>query len=182
MNHKIYIISAVDKNFGIGIKNALPWSFKSDMKHFKEITSITKDPNKRNAVLMGRKTWESLPEKFRPLPNRINLILSRTKNLNEEIQKDPNPNTAILVSSFKEAFSILNDDIEDLFIIGGEGVYKQAINLDEIDGIYLTEIEKEYEVDTYFPEIPKKFHKKNLSKTEENGVILNFNIYLNLVH
>ena len=176
MNHKIYIISAVDKNFGIGIKNALPWSFKSDMKHFKEITCKTKDPNKRNAVLMGRKTWESLPEKYRPLPNRINLILSRTKNLNEEIPKDPNP--TVLVSSFIEAFSILNDDIENLFIIGGEGVYKQAISLEEIDGIYLTEIENEYEVDTFFPKIPENFQKTNLSKTEENGVVLNFNYYL----
>jgi len=178
MNHKIYIISAVDKNFGIGIKNALPWSFKSDMKHFKEITSTTKDPNKRNAVLMGRKTWESLPEKYRPLPDRLNIILSRsqTKNLNEEIPKDPNPTA--LVSSFIEAFSILNDDIENLFIIGGEGVYKQAISLEEIDGIYLTEIENEYEVDTFFPKIPENFQKTNLSKTEENGVVLNFNYYL----
>ena len=75
------IIVAVDSKNGIGKKGNLPWSFSADMKRFKEITSTTKDKSKQNAVVMGRKTWNSIPEKFRPLPGRLNLVLTRSQQL-----------------------------------------------------------------------------------------------------
>ena len=73
------IIAALDNKFGIGRKNGLPWKMlKKDMLHFKNITTKTKNENMKNAVVMGRNTWLSIPQKFRPLPNRLNIIISRT--------------------------------------------------------------------------------------------------------
>ncbi len=71
------IIVAIDEQRGIGKANSLPWHIKADMQHFKEITTKTQDPNKLNACIMGRNTWESIPKNFRPLPDRVNIILSR---------------------------------------------------------------------------------------------------------
>jgi dihydrofolate reductase len=79
-------ILACTHNGGIGLNGKLPWRLKEDMKLFKTITTTIQNPNdkgKLNAVIMGRKTWESIPMKFRPLPNRINIILSRTMNKEE---------------------------------------------------------------------------------------------------
>jgi hypothetical protein len=72
------IIVAVDKNFGIGKNNSLPWRLPKEHKHFVKLTTTTDNPNKINAVLMGRKCWESIPYKFRPLKNRLNIVLSKT--------------------------------------------------------------------------------------------------------
>ena len=71
------IVAACGKSLGIGLNGELPWKLKSEMKYFAEKTSKTKDIDKINAVIMGRKTWESIPLKFRPLKNRFNVILSR---------------------------------------------------------------------------------------------------------
>ena len=71
------IVAACGKSLGIGKNGQLPWQLRREMKHFASLTSTTKDPNLCNAVIMGRKTWESIPVKFRPLKNRLNVILSR---------------------------------------------------------------------------------------------------------
>src|SRR5689334_4792565 len=76
MNQVFSIIVAVDEQFGIGRNKLLPWNIPGDMKHFKEITTRSSE-GKQNFVIMGRKTWDSIPEKFRPLPGRVNCVLSR---------------------------------------------------------------------------------------------------------
>ena len=81
------IVAACGKSLGIGLNGELPWKLQSEMKYFAETTSKTKDCDKMNAVIMGRKTWESIPLKFRPLKNRFNVILSRQADysLNSEV-------------------------------------------------------------------------------------------------
>ena len=75
------LIVAMDSQNGIGKNGQLPWHLPADLKHFKEITCTVRDPKKQNVVLMGRKTWDSIPEKFRPLPGRINVVLTRHPDL-----------------------------------------------------------------------------------------------------
>ena len=71
------LVVAATRKLGIGKAGSMPWKLPGDMAYFKEITSKTADPGKQNAVIMGRKTWESIPPKFRPLPGRINVVLTR---------------------------------------------------------------------------------------------------------
>lgn len=140
----INIIAAMSKNRVIGYKNRLPWYIPEDLKHFKRLTS-----EKNTAVVMGRKTWESLP--IKPLPNRRNFIL--TKNNMHSIFPD-----GLVLTDFDD-IKILKKNYSNIWIIGGESIYEHYINKPYIDKIYLTEIEEEYEGDTYFPEIPKYFCK-----------------------
>jgi hypothetical protein len=72
------LIAAVDANYGIGKSNQLPWRLPKEYAHFVRETTRTKEPGRINAVIMGRRCWESIPEKFRPLRDRVNVILSRT--------------------------------------------------------------------------------------------------------
>jgi dihydrofolate reductase len=71
------IILAIDSKNGLGKENALAWKLSGDMKYFKKTTVLTDNPDDINVVIMGRKTWESIPSKFRPLPGRINCVLTR---------------------------------------------------------------------------------------------------------
>ena len=81
MIRSINLVVAMTKNRGIGLKGQLPWNpklLREDINFFKKITMNTNDPTKINSVIMGRKTWNSLSDKFKPLPNRFNIILSRS--------------------------------------------------------------------------------------------------------
>lgn len=72
------VVATCKQTRGIGQAGALPWRLRADMAYFKQLTRSTRDPTKRNAVIMGRKTWQSIPIKFRPLDDRVNVVLSRT--------------------------------------------------------------------------------------------------------
>ena len=119
----------------------IPWHNPNDLKRFREITTSTLNPSLRNAVVMGRKTWESLPKK--PLKNRINIVLSKT--LKQELKfadtffaQDENDCFDELVSK---------NNIETVFIIGGENVYKTFLKF--CNKIYVTYIPKEYDCDVF---------------------------------
>ena len=71
------VVAGSFPEFGIGYKNDLPWKLSEDLKHFRNVTSKTNDTNKSNVVIMGRKTWESIPKNYKPLKNRINIVLTR---------------------------------------------------------------------------------------------------------
>lgn len=121
-----------DENQLIGQANQLPWHLPADLKHFKAITM-------GDAVLMGRKTYESLP--IKPLPNRRNIILTRNKDYVA-------PGAEVFHS--KEAvMSAIDSDQQTLHIIGGGEIFKLFI--DEVDELYQTIIEGDFEGDTYFP-------------------------------
>ena len=133
---EIIIIAAMSENRVIGKNNALPWSIKEDMAHFKKLT-------KGHPCVMGRKTWESLPVK--PLPERLNVIVSSTMTADSSLPQDVKifPSLSAAIENCSE--------YEKVFIIGGEAIYKQALIM--ASKIELTLIHKEYEGDAFFPEI-----------------------------
>lgn len=170
MNHKIFIIVATDENNGIGRNGKMPWDLKDEMKHFQEITTKTNDSKKQNMVIMGKTTWYSIPEKHRPLKNRKNVVLTR--------EAEPQTDGVTFCTSMKEALSLADELVENIFIMGGASVYKQAVENDLADGIYITRIHKEYECDTFFPEIPDKFGEPvNLGGGEEDDISYSFLFY-----
>ncbi|KAI3404588.1 DFR1 [Candida oxycetoniae] len=105
------------------------------MAYFKRVTMRTTDPGCVNAVVMGRKTWESIPSKFRPLPNRLNVILSR-KFANRQLDE-----TTIEANSIQSSLDLLRDkNIEKVFIIGGAEIYQEAMKSEVVDNLLITEI------------------------------------------
>ena len=133
----ISVIVAIGKNNEIGRNNQLLTRLPADLKHFKEITS-------GHTIVMGRKTFDSLPKG--PLPNRENIIISRNKELKIE--------GATVYPSLDYALIKLMDK-EEIFIIGGAEIYKQIFP--DADKLYLTKIHAEFpDADTFFPEINSK--------------------------
>jgi len=126
----ISLIAAMDKNNVIGYNNDMPWSLPNDLKHFKELTS-------HSTIIMGRKTYESIG---RPLPNRKNIILSRSGyETNDDVE---------VISSIDEIKKLAKQ--EEVFVIGGGTIYEQVIPF--ADRLYITRIDAELKGDTYFPQ------------------------------
>jgi len=170
MTHKIYIIVAADENNGIGKNGKMPWNLKDELRHFQEVTTKTVDPDKQNMVIMGRTTWISIPSKHRPLKNRKNVVLTRDADFEAD--------GALVSPSLEEALFLADQTVENIFIIGGASIYKQVIEKNIVDGIYLTRIYEEYECDTFFPEIPEQFGEpSNLGGAEEDDISYNYLFY-----
>lgn len=125
----VSIIVATDRNNGIGKDNALLWHLPNDLKRFKSITS-------GHPIIMGRKTYDSIG---RALPNRMNIVISNNKELKID--------GCTIVHSLLEALELVKN--EEVFIIGGGNIYKQAMEL--ADKIYLTKVDITLEADTFFP-------------------------------
>ncbi len=147
---EIVIIAAVARNRVIGKDNRLLWNIPEDMAHFKALTS-------GHTVIMGRKTWESLPPRFRPLPDRRNIVISR--------QADYAAPGAEVVDSLEYALKLASTATV-VFIIGGEQIYRQAMTV--ADRLEITEIDQEPEGDAWFPEIAAVDWEKT-SKAEGVG-------------
>ena len=124
----INLIVARSNNNVIGKDNTLIWKLSSDLRRFKDITS-------NNSVIMGRKTYESIGK---PLPNRKNVVLT-TQDININ---------CVTVNNIKD--SIKEANIGEIFVIGGSQIYQQFLNEDLVDKIYLTQIHKDFDGDSYF--------------------------------
>src|SRR5690554_1991376 len=123
---KMVIIVAKDNRNGIGKENDLPWHLPADMKFFKETTT-------GHIVLMGRKNYESIPERFRPLPNRLNIILTRDKSFQAE--------DCLVLHSINEVINwkaTQENDNRTLFVIGGGEIFQQFLAADYVDEMYIT--------------------------------------------
>ncbi len=131
------IIVAHDLNRGIGKNNALPWTCPADMRHFKQVT--TQGPG-QNRVIMGRRTWESLPPNYRPLPNRENVVVSQSLTHIEGSR---------VVSDLDAALA--NPPLNGrLFVIGGAQLYKTALAHPRLGRVYVTKIFDRFDCDTVF--------------------------------
>ncbi|XP_046415852.1 dihydrofolate reductase isoform X1 [Neodiprion fabricii] len=175
----ISVNGIVSENQGIGINGRLPWRLKKEMAYFTRLTTETKDPSKKNVVIMGRRTWDVMPKKYRPLSNRINVVLtSKDLILGDE---------ALVCKSFPDALEKLSkipltDKIERIWVIGGSSVYKAAMELPNFHRLYLTLVRKYFECDTYFPPISNEFHLVKDPEVpdgiqEENGLQYEFKVY-----
>ncbi|MDP3986069.1 MAG: dihydrofolate reductase [Candidatus Veblenbacteria bacterium] len=152
------VIAAMDSKRGVGKGGVIPWRLKGDLEHFREITV----GQGKNAVIMGRATWLSLPEKFRPLSGRVNVVLSRGPL---EL-----PAGVLHAGSLPEALELFaGQPIEEIFIIGGGQVYAEAIGHPACKKIYLTEVDGEFGCDTFFPEIPAMFQRASTLEPMSEG-------------
>lgn len=148
---KISMIACISSNRVIGKDNELVFHIKEDMAFFKRMTM-------GNLVIMGRKNWESIPLKFRPLPGRTNIILTRQKDYDaskdlllgsEDIQKN-----IFVCNSLSDVLAVIPKihafvSISDVFIIGGSQIYQMF--LEYVDTVYLSVVDQEVEGDTFFP-------------------------------
>ena len=160
----ISMIAAVATNRVIGKDNDLVWRLPDDMKYFMETT-------KDHYVIMGRKNYESIPHKFRPLPNRVNIIITK--------QKDYKAPDCIITNTIEEALDYARDQAqEEVFVIGGGQIYKQSLQL--AHKLYITEVKEHFEGDTYFPdfdhrewnEISRKHHYKDEKHQHEFDFVI----------
>tara|TARA_B110000858_G_scaffold183995_1_gene224825 strand:- start:1542 stop:2921 length:1380 start_codon:yes stop_codon:yes gene_type:complete len=157
----VTIIVAVSSNNGIGFKNKIPWNIKSDIEFFKNTTTKTFDPNKKNAVIMGRKTWESIPDSFLPLKNRYNIVVTKSICISKTDFITSTLDHAILhAKSLKK--------IETIFLIGGYSIYKEGLKF--ANSIILTDINKKYKCDVFFPKIPPIFTIKYYSPNKDGEI------------
>ena len=170
----INIIAAISKNRVIGKSGTLPWHIPKELKYFKKVTS-----GKDNAILMGFNTWKSLPTYPEPLPNRGCYVVTKNNaHLTRATLTYPEMPTFEDLKRIQKIYPTI-------WICGGESIYKHYINKPYIRNLYLTEIDKEIEGDTYFPEIPEYFLKTIQGKKNTHQLnALNFlsyhcNVYSN---
>lgn len=150
---KINIIVAYSKNYAIGKENKLLWHLADDMAFFKQQTS-------GKTVVMGKNTFLSLPRKFRPLPNRKNIVISRQESIEEH-------ENLSWYKSLEEAISSLKKTGEEIYIIGGGTIYEQTLPLADV--VYATEVNFNIEGDTYFPPLsPQKWTRQVLHSFPKN--------------
>jgi dihydrofolate reductase len=158
----INIIVAMSNNSVIGKNNTLPWHLPTDLKYFKDTTN-------GHTVVMGRKCWESIPEKYRPLPNRKNIVVSRNKDY---VAKG-----AIVINDLEQILSSNENNLEQIFIIGGSELYKEAFKY--ANKLFLTQIFQDVDGDIILEGLNSKDWclYEGSEIYEENGFKFRFELY-----
>ena len=161
------LIVAIAENNVIGKDNDLIWHLPNDMKFFRATTS-------NHHIITGRKNYISIPEKYRPLANRTNIVLTRQTDFSEE--------GCVIAHSLEEAIEHAKKNKEtELFIIGGGQIYKEAIEKGLIDKMYITHVQQEFDGDTFFPEIDLSIWHKvkeiNNEPDEKHAYPYSFAVY-----
>ncbi|XP_044302812.1 dihydrofolate reductase isoform X1 [Varanus komodoensis] len=183
MVHCLNSIAAVSKNMGIGKNGTLPWPpLRNEFKYFQKMTKTATKEGKQNAVIMGKRTWFSIPEQSRPLKGRINIVLSKEL---KEIPKGAH----YLAKSLDEALDLIESPelaskVDMIWIVGGASVYKAAMDKPVFQRLFLTRIFHDFESDTFFPEIDLEKYKLlptydgvPVDIQEENGIRYKFEVY-----
>lgn len=179
-NVKLNLIVAACENMGIGKQGDLPWrlkwvnqflpiwsfslsillstnsNFRNELKYFSSQTKKVNDPSMKNAVIMGRKTYFGIPESKRPLPLRFNVVLT------SEPEKYEFPADVIIAKSMDEALAKINEpgieeQIENVWIVGGHSVYKEAMESTLCHRVYFTKVMATFDCDAFFPTLSDSF-------------------------
>jgi dihydrofolate reductase len=163
---KVALIAAFSQNLVVGINNSLPWHLPEDLKYFKRTTS-------GKAIIMGRKTYESIG---RPLPNRTNIVISRNTDFSAE--------GVVIVTSIEEAIKHAEsvntiNGVDEVMIIGGAAIYQASLPM--ADRLYLTHVHANVDGDAYFPQVDfdqwKEVAREDFNKDESNPYDYSFSVY-----
>jgi dihydrofolate reductase len=144
----IHLIYARAANGVIGLNNTMPWHLPEDLAHFKQLTH-------GNPVVMGRKTWDSLPARFRPLPGRTNIVVTRNADWSAE--------GVVRASSLEEALQAGAQHGDTVWVMGGAQIYAQALPLADV--VEVTIIDQDFEGDAYAPQLGAEWvetHRQDL--------------------
>ncbi|KAL3012642.1 hypothetical protein AAZX31_06G010300 [Glycine max] len=174
------VVVAATQDWGIGKDGKLPWRLPTDLKFFKEITMKTSDPGKKNAIVMGRKTWESIPLEYRPLSGRLNVVLTRSGSFDIATAEN-----VVICGSMSSALELLaaspySLSIEKVFVIGGGQIFREALNVPGCEAIHLTEIQSSIECDTFMPPVDFTIFRPWYSSFPkvENNIRYSFTTYV----
>ncbi|KAL2892722.1 Bifunctional dihydrofolate reductase-thymidylate synthase [Bienertia sinuspersici] len=175
------VVVAATQEMGIGKDGKLPWHLPSDLRFFKELTTFTSIDGKRNAVIMGRRTWDSIPHKYRPLPGRLNVVLTRAGKLEAASSSDD----LLMCNDLCLALRLLAEpplcmSIEKVFVVGGGQILKDALNGPKCEAIHLTDIKSSIKCDTFIPGIDLSLFSPLIlsSQMEENDIHFSFVTYV----
>lgn len=152
---KLNAICAVcDENLGIGKGNSLPWSVPDDFDYFMRVIQTTRDRAKMNAIIMGRLTWLSNPIEYQPFDRCLNIIISGRMSL-DELKLKPNANRSLVLifASIREAIEHVSTRlpalVEDIFFLGGNQIYQDAVKLPSFNRFYLTRVYGNFHCDVF---------------------------------
>ncbi len=166
----VSIVVAIENSNGIGQNGNLPWPHLSkDLKFFRELTSACPLPDKRNAIVMGHNTWKSIPLNRRPLANRLNIVLSRSTSQCEQLGAHEHVQW---LSNLEDALLRMEKDetVHSIFIIGGGEIYRQALELNCCQTLYVTRIYGDFDCDTFFPPISMEQFKEDAMLIEDHAM------------
>jgi dihydrofolate reductase len=169
------VVAICNKNGGIGCKNTLPWRIPKDLKFFAQVSKYTRDKSKMNAVIVGRKTWFSIPKQMRPLPGRKNIVISNTITEKDSLDMNENANLnhVYICKSFPDALQLVGAEltektIENVYVIGGAEMYKTSFEHELFDRLYLTRVFADVECDVFMPKgFLDKFEKIDETQVDE---------------
>ncbi|XP_063674135.1 dihydrofolate reductase-like [Bolinopsis microptera] len=172
------LLVAKDSEGGIGRNNELPWRCRKEYRHFVATSSRLKD-GKKAAAIVGRNTWESIPEKFRPLKNRHNYVISSTIDV-------ANPGSVPVFKTLSQCMKKIDDDDEvgDVWICGGFGMYQEAMKSDRLHRMYITMIQGKFDCEVFFPSFVEEDFNLVIDPdvpqgtvTEENGISWSVSVF-----
>jgi dihydrofolate reductase len=161
----VAIIVAYDVNRGIGFGRQLPWHLPEELRWVSETTRRIAQSGKRNALVMGRSTWESIPFHLRPLKDRLNVVISTTLPL-------VCTEWSVVCRSFEDAMALVSSDasVETVFIFGGASIYAKALSENVVSSVIATEIRTAFPADTYFPPLPVQFYLEKVEAISCGGL------------
>jgi dihydrofolate reductase len=150
---ELILIAAIGKNRELGHKGQIPWRLPNDLKHFKKTTE-------GHVVVMGRKTYESIPECYRPLPGRINVVLSRSAG------QEDYPGCLVFSALHEVVSHFAREGEKIIFVAGGGEIYKEAIC--DSKEMIITEVDGDFEADTFFPLISDAWRGRTVETFPKN--------------